>query len=118
MKHTLLLVDDEIEFAEAFSERLELRGFRVELAHDGTSALEKAKRKEYDLILLDLRLPDIDGTEVLARVREFFPKLPVIIITGHGSEADKERCMGLGADAFLHKPVDLKRLMVLMMESI
>jgi two-component system response regulator CpxR len=80
------------------------------VAYDGESALEMIKEDEPEVMILDLRMPGIDGIEVLRRVKETQPDIEVIILTGHGSEADKETCMELGAFAYLQKPVDIDEL--------
>jgi len=80
------------------------------VAYDGESALELIKADEPEVMILDLRMPGIDGIEVLRRVKQTHPEIEVIILTGHGSEADRETCMGLGAFAYLQKPVDIDKL--------
>ncbi|MCF8146017.1 MAG: response regulator [Deltaproteobacteria bacterium] len=106
----VLLVDDEREFVETLSDRLVMREMGSAVAYDGESALELIKTDEPEVIILDLRMPGIDGIEVLRRVKQTNPEIEVIILTGHGSEADKETCMGLGAFAYLQKPVDIDKL--------
>jgi DNA-binding NtrC family response regulator len=66
------------------------------------------------MIILDLRLPDIYGIDVLVEIKRALPETAVIILTGHGTEKDRERCMAEGAHAFMHKPLDIDRLMTLM----
>ena len=68
------------------------------------------------LILLDLHLPDIYGTEVLARIRNNDERTPIIIVTGHGTEKDRQECMQQGAYAFMHKPVGIDELMTILAE--
>ncbi len=106
----VLLVDDEREFVETLSERLVMRDMGSAVAYDGESALELIEADEPEVMILDLRMPGIDGIEVLRRVKKTNPDIEVIILTGHGSEADKETCMGLGAFAYLRKPVDIDQL--------
>lgn len=109
-KIKLLIADDEFEFASTLVARLELRGFSVNMVNSGIDALEAVKAHAPDVLLLDLKMPDLDGLEVLARLREDFLDLKVIILTGHGSfEAGKEG-MELGAYDYIMKPVDLNRL--------
>ena len=69
------------------------------------------KQKIFSLILLDLHLPDIYGSEVLSRIKETDTRTPVIILTGHGTEKDRRECMQLGAYAFMHKPLGIEELM-------
>jgi len=106
----VLLVDDEREFVETLSERLLMRDMGSAVAYDGESALELIKADEPEVMILDLRMPGIDGIEVLRRVKQTNPGIEVIILTGHGSEADRETCMSLGAFAYLQKPVDIEKL--------
>lgn len=106
----VLLVDDEREFVKTLSERLLLRDMGSAVAYDGESALRLVKEDEPEVIILDLKMPGIDGIEVLRRVKETNTEIEVIILTGHGSEADRETCMKLGAFAYLHKPVNIDLL--------
>jgi two-component system, OmpR family, response regulator CpxR len=106
----ILLVDDEREFVQTLSERLLIRDMGSAVAYDGESALELIKEDEPEVMILDLRMPGIDGIEVLKRVKQTNPYIEVIILTGHGSDLDKETCMNLGACAYLQKPVDIDEL--------
>jgi two-component system response regulator CpxR len=110
MPSKILLVDDEREFVQTLSERLLMRDMGSAVAYDGESALEVAREDEPDVMILDLKMPGIDGIEVLRRVKATQPEIEVIILTGHGSEADKELCLQLGAFAYLQKPVDVEEL--------
>jgi CheY-like chemotaxis protein len=110
MPSKILLVDDEREFVQTLSERLLMRDMGSAVAYDGESALEVAREDEPDVMILDLKMPGIDGIEVLRRVKATQPEIEVIILTGHGSEADKAVCMQLGAFAYLQKPVDVEEL--------
>ncbi|UCF92971.1 MAG: response regulator [Desulfobacterales bacterium] len=103
----VLLVDDEREFAQTLSERLLMRDMGSTVAYDGESALNMIQEDEPEVMILDLKMPGIDGIEVLRRVKATRPEIEVIILTGHGSEADRETCMQLGAFAYLQKPVDI-----------
>jgi YesN/AraC family two-component response regulator len=106
----ILLVDDEREFVQTLSERLLIRDMGSSVAYDGESALELIKEDEPEVMILDLRMPGIDGIEVLKRVKKTNPAIEVIILSGHGSEADRESCMKMGAFAYLQKPVDIDEL--------
>ena len=106
----VLLVDDEREFVQTLSERLEMRDVGSAVAYDGESALRMVEDDEPEVIILDLRMPGIDGIEVLRRVKQSHPSIEVIILTGHGSEEDRKTCMELGAFAYLQKPVDIEAL--------
>jgi len=106
----VLLVDDEREFVQTLSERLLMREMGSAVAYDGESALDLIEEDEPEVMILDLRMPGIDGIEVLRRVKASHPEIEVIILTGHGSEADREMCMQMGAFAYLQKPVDIDEL--------
>jgi two-component system response regulator CpxR len=110
MPTKILLVDDEREFVQTLSERLLIRDMGSAVAYDGESALELIKEDEPEVMILDLRMPGIDGIEVLKRVKKTNPAIEVIILSGHGSEADRESCMKIGAFAYLQKPVDIDEL--------
>jgi CheY-like chemotaxis protein len=103
----VLLVDDEREFVQTLSERLMMRDMGSAVVYDGESALNLVRDDEPEVMILDLKMPGIDGIEVLRRVKSEHPNIEVIILTGHGSEADRKVCMDLGAFAYLHKPVDI-----------
>ncbi len=107
----LLIVDDEQRFANMLAKRLNLRGCVCEVCFNGIEALNMLKQKKFSLILLDLHLPDIYGSEVLTRIKETDTRTPVIILTGHGTEKDRRECMQLGAYAFMHKPLGIEELM-------
>ncbi len=110
MPSKVLLVDDEREFVQTLSERLLMRDMGSTVAYDGESALAMVQEEEPEVMILDLKMPGIDGIEVLRRVKATRPDIEVIILTGHGSEADRETCMNLGAFAYLHKPVNIEKL--------
>ncbi len=106
----VLLVDDEREFVQTLSERLILRDMGSAVAHDGQSALELLEEDDPEVLVLDLKMPGLDGIEVLRRVKKSKPNVEVIVLTGHGSETDRDTCMKLGAFAYMHKPVDIEVL--------
>jgi DNA-binding response OmpR family regulator len=106
----ILLVDDEKEFVETLSERLKVRDFHSDIALDGEQALEKLETETPDVIILDLKMPGIDGMEVLRRVKKAYPGVQVIMLTGHGSEKDEEEARRLGAADYLEKPTGVDKL--------
>jgi len=109
-KIKLLLVDDEENFVNTLAERMKMRDLGSEVAHDGETALEMIKDGVPDVMVLDLRMPGIDGVEVLRKVKKAHPQVQVIVLTGHGSEQDQEVCMQLGAYEYHKKPVDIDHL--------
>ena len=115
MKHyDILIVDDEQRYAGMLAKRLSLRGLSCKVCYDGRSAIAIVKDNSFRMIILDLRLPDIYGIDVLVEIKRALPETAVIILTGHGTEKDRERCMAEGAHAFMHKPLVIDRLMTLM----
>ncbi len=105
-----LLVDDEEEYVTTLSERLEMRDIASDVVYDGHQALAAVKAEEPAVMILDLKMPGIDGLEVLRRVKREHPNIQVIVVTGHGSEDDERTARDLGAFDYLHKPVDITTL--------
>lgn len=115
MKHfDLLIVDDEERYADMLARRLALRGLVCEVRYDGKTALELLAEGPVPAVILDLRLPDLYGTEVLREIKRSRPETVVLILTGHGTEIDRQRCLSLGAHAFMNKPLDIDRLLAIM----
>ncbi|BBO86309.1 hypothetical protein DSCO28_68750 [Desulfosarcina ovata subsp. sediminis] len=115
MKHyDLLIVDDEQRYADMLAKRLGLRGLNCRICYDGRSAIDLVGEAAFSVIILDLQLPDLYGTEVLERIKARRPDNVVIILTGHGTEKDKQACMSSGAHAFMNKPLDIDRLLTIM----
>ena len=110
MPAKVLLVDDEREFVQTLSERLQMREMGAVVAYDGPSALELVQHDEPEVMIVDLKLPGMDGMEILTQVKQINSDIEVIILTGHGSEQDKEKCLGLGAFDYVQKPVDINVL--------
>jgi DNA-binding response OmpR family regulator len=110
-KIKILLVDDEKEFVETLSERIRMREHDSDVALDGEQALKKMDDDLPDVVVLDLKMPGMDGMEVLRRIRKAYPKVQVIMLTGHGSEKDEEEARKLGAFEYLQKPVEIDTLM-------
>ena len=106
----VLLVDDEEEFVKTLGERLEMRGMAPDTAFTGEAALQRISEEQPDIMILDIKMPGIDGMEVLRRVRKAYPRIQVIMLTAHGTEKDQEEAERLGAFAYLRKPVDLELL--------
>jgi DNA-binding NtrC family response regulator len=107
----VLLVDDEEDFLETLSSRLEVRGLKVSAVTSGEQAIAEAKQQDYDAIIVDLSMPGIDGLETLKRIKADNPNAEIIMLTGHGSVQSGVEAMKLGAGDFLQKPVELSELM-------
>ena len=106
----ILLVDDEVAIQRAVGPLLRARGYDVEIASTGTDALKIVAARAPDLIVLDLGLPDLEGTEVCRRVRAT-SKLPIVVLSARGAEADKVNALDLGADAYVTKPFGPEELL-------
>jgi len=107
----LLLVDDEVGYLEVLCKRMSKRGIEVCTASTGSRAIQILRRHDFDLAVLDLKMEDMDGIEVLKVFKKMAPELPVIMLTGHGSEQAARDGMALGASDYLTKPCDLEVLL-------
>jgi len=109
-KMKILLVDDEKEFVETLSERMEMRDLASDIALNGEEALQMVEADTPDVMVLDLKMPGIDGMEVLRKVKKAYPDVQVIMLTGHGSEKDEEEARRLGAFEYLQKPTGVDKI--------
>ena len=107
----VLLVDDEEEFVKTLAERIEMRNLKSDVALSGESALEILDKDLPDVMVLDLKMPGIDGLEVLRRTKKVYPGVQIIMLTAHGSKKDEQEARRLGVFEYLKKPVDLETLM-------
>ena len=110
-KIRLLIVDDEVAFLESMAKRLEMRDFEVQTASRGADAIEIARKERFDLALLDLKMPGMDGKQVLEILKQEDKFIEVIILTGHGSVDSAIDCTKLGAFGYLPKPYELDKLL-------
>ena len=108
--HQVLLIDDDSEFCELMTDYLDVHSFAVSSVHTGTAGIEAARRQEYDVILLDMLLPDISGIEVLRHLRTE-TRAPVVILSAHNEETDRIVTLELGADDYVVKPFDPRELL-------
>jgi DNA-binding response OmpR family regulator len=102
----VLIIEDETSIAELEKDYMELSGFEVDSVSDGEEGLEKALNEDYDLIVLDLMLPGMDGFEICRRLREE-KNVPIIIVSAKKEEIDKIHGLGLGADDYMTKPFNI-----------
>lgn len=116
-KIKILLVDDEEKFLHSIAERLSLRGFDVVAASNGEKAIQEAEKGGFDLALLDLKMPGMDGTQVLKILKEKHEYIEVVILTGHGSLESAVECVKLGAYGYLPKPYELDKLLDILKEA-
>jgi DNA-binding NtrC family response regulator len=113
----LLLVDDEVDFLKSLSERLSLRDFDVTTASEGKQAIKAAKKGQFDVAILDLRMPGMDGTEVLKVLKDKHKWLEVVMLTGHGSVDSAVEAGKLGAFGYLEKPYDFDNLVIMLKDA-
>ena len=109
--YKLLIVDDEQKIREIISKYAQFEGFAVEEAHDGLTAVEMFKEKDYDLIILDVMMPDLDGFSVCRELRKF-SRTPVIMLSARGEEFDRIHGFEVGIDDYVVKPFSPKELMM------
>ena len=107
----VLLVDDEAGFTDVLSKRLRRRGLAVEVAQSGAEGLRLLRERDFDAAVCDLKMVDMDGIEVLKVFRKMVPAMPVIMLTGHGSEEAAKDGMQAGAADYLLKPCDIDELL-------
>lgn len=103
----VLLVDDEVEFASALSERLRLRNYDAKAVYHAEDALPAVRKDKPEVVLLDLRMPGIDGIEVLKAIKEFDSTIEVIILSGQGDKESAAKGIRAGAFDYVMKPVDI-----------
>ncbi len=113
----LLIVDDEKTFLDSIAMRLEMRGFDVTKAYNGADALKAAEGAGFDLALLDLKMPGMNGREVLERLKRDHKYIEVIILTGHGSYDSAVECTRIGAFGYLPKPYELEKLLDVLQQA-
>jgi len=106
----VLLVDDEKDFVEMLSLRLQEAGEKVHTAYSGKECLDTLKKTGIDVIILDIKMPGMDGMETLGEIKKRFPLVEVILLTGHGSTETAVEGMKLGAFDYLMKPADFEEL--------
>ena len=118
MSDTICIVDDEPGILKTLSELLEDEGYQVTSAKSGTDALDVIRQDPPDLVFLDIWMPDLDGLEVLKRVRQQFPNMMVIVMSGHGSIETAVQATKLGAYDYLEKPLDSEKIAILVRNAL
>jgi DNA-binding response OmpR family regulator len=108
----ILFVDDEKGFVDVISKRMSKRNIEVTKAYSGKDALQALRKTDFDAVVLDLKMEDMDGIEILKIFKKIVPDLPVIMLTGHGSEEAARDGLRLGASDYLTKPCEFEELIV------
>ena len=115
---TILVVDDDKSILRTFTRILQKNGYKIDTAETGREAIERADKKHYDLALVDIRLPDMDGTDLLAKIKNQLKNTIKIMITGFPSLESGVKALDEGADAYLVKPVKPEELLMLIKEKL
>ncbi|WP_346353207.1 response regulator transcription factor [Azotosporobacter soli] len=110
MKKNILIVEDEVKIARFLQMELEYEGYRIETEGNGRRALERIIQEDFDLVLLDLMLPEMDGIEICRRVRQVL-QIPIIMLTARDELSDKVQGLDIGADDYLTKPFAIQELL-------
>jgi len=110
-KKRILIVDDDKEILKTFKNILQSKGYYVDIAETGRDAAEKSRTKYYNLALLDIKLPDVDGTTLLTEMHRDTPRMMKVMVTGYPSLENVAQALNLGADAYIMKPVDPEHLL-------
>jgi len=117
-KNKILIIDDDIEICRSFSEWLKDKKYLTEFVTKGTEGLEKIKQEDYDVIILDIKMPDIDGIEVLRQAKEIVPDIPIIILTGYASTESAVEAVRYGAYDYISKPANMHKLDIIIRRAI
>ena len=113
----LLIVDDEVGFVNILTKRLSRRNMEVTYAYTGTEAIQILRKQDFDVAVLDLKMEEMDGIEVLKIFKKMDPKMVVIMLTGHGSEQAAREGIEFGAFDYLTKPCELEELLAKIKEA-
>ena len=114
----LLLVDDETDFLNAYARRFKRRNVEITPATSGPEAIEKVRENDFDVVVLDVMMPEMNGLETLRRLKAIKPDLPVIILTGHADSGTLIEGMDMGAFDFLLKPVGTDELYFKVLDAV
>jgi DNA-binding response OmpR family regulator len=118
MKQRILVVEDENQIAKILKIELEFEGYEVLIAHDGKSGLQAALMEKLDLILLDVMLPELNGLEVLRRIRKENERIPILLLTARNLTMDKVTGLDLGANDYITKPFEMEELLARVRSSL
>lgn len=117
-KAKILVVDDDVDILQSLKEILETKGYEVEVAESAQKGLEWARKKFFNLAIIDIKLPDMEGTELLAKIHKEKPQMMKVMLTGYPSLDNAVQALNLGADAYLMKPVNPEELLRVVEEKL
>jgi two-component system response regulator HydG len=117
-KPSILIVEDDANIRKTLSSILQQKGYKTDAAKDGQEAIQKSKTKFFNMVLLDIKLPDMEGTKLLTTMHKDQPKMMKIMITGYPSLENAVEALNLGADAYIIKPVKPEKLLALIKEKL
>jgi DNA-binding response OmpR family regulator len=114
----ILVVDDEVKMCFTLTKLFELSKYSVSVAHNGLEALEKVESFQPHCVLLDIRMPQMNGVEVLKKIKEKYPEIVVIMTTAVATDESRKECLDIGAAEYLIKPIDFKELLEIIKKRI
>ena len=117
-KKSILIVEDDKAILKSLKDILQSEGYSVDTAENGQEAIQKSKEKFFNIALLDIKLPDMEGTKLLVTMHEDLPKMMKIMVTGHPSLENSVEALNLGADAYVMKPIKPEKLLALIEEKL
>jgi DNA-binding NtrC family response regulator len=117
-KPSVLVIDDDEDIRKVLSEILKDNGYNADSAETGRQALRKTEKKFYNIALIDIKLPDTDGIELLTKIKETKPKMRKIIITGYPTLKNAVEALNKGADAYIMKPLDIEKVLATIKEQL
>jgi DNA-binding NtrC family response regulator len=117
-RKSILVVDDDPNICKVLAANLKAKGYVVKCANAGEKAIEMSKDEHFNLALIDIRLPDMEGTQLLSQLRGTIPKMMKIIITGYPSIDNAVEALNKGADAYIIKPLDMEKVMKVIDEKL
>jgi len=117
-KPRILVIDDDEDIRKVLSEILKDKGYNADSAETGGEAIRKTWKKFYNLALIDIKLPDMNGVELLTKIRETKPKMRKIIITGYPTLKNAVEALNKGADAYIMKPLDIEKVLATIAEQL
>ena len=117
-KKSILIVEDDKAIIKSLKNILQSEGYSVDTAENGQEAIQKSKEKFFNMVLLDIKLPDMEGTKLLTLMHEALPKMMKIMVTGYPSLENAVEALNLGADAYVMKPIKPEKLLALIEEKL